>query len=428
MEKRIAQLQDVTIALGSEVDPAQVAKIIIAAGVEAFGAQAGTVVLSAAEGVELEILSASWDVDEPTEVGEPTEVDEPTEIDPTEVGVRFPVSAQVPLGDAVRTEEQIWIETTDDCQIRYPHLVASQQAGGYVAVAALPLTVAGRVIGGFELTFDRSRTFSDTDRAYAMTLALLCAQALERTRLDNIERATKRGDTENALRERDEVLRMIAHDMKNKLAVIVLSAEVLEFRMAGIESPSAAALARSATLIHQTARRVARWADALVDVTRQASGESFHLNRKRTDLVALVGEIVNEQGSTLGKRRVQVTAVQPSIEGWWDQGRLARLLDNLLSNAIKYSPDGSAINIKLSIDEFERAIITVQDEGIGIPEDHLPFVFMPFRRARNVVNHTVGTGVGLASCRVIAEQHDGTISIESRENVGTTITVQLPLR
>src|SRR5204863_179794 len=73
------------------------------------------------------------------------------------------------------------------------------------------------------------------------------------------------------------------------------------------------------------------------------------------------------------------------------------------------------------------AILTVQDHGMGIPPEDLPYVFDPFRRGTNVAGQIGGTGLGLAGARHIVEEHGGTITIESVLGLGTTVRVELPL-
>jgi signal transduction histidine kinase len=153
------------------------------------------------------------------------------------------------------------------------------------------------------------------------------------------------------------------------------------------------------------------------------------------DLVALTQQIVKVYWQTAEQRAIRLHAAQPAVVVLCDANRIERVLDNLLSNAIKYSPQGGPITINLRTivpDEPPRpgtvwAVLTVRDEGIGIPEDALPRIFEQFYRAENVVGRIAGTGIGLAGARRIVEQHGGTIGITSKQGVGTTVTLRLPL-
>jgi signal transduction histidine kinase len=97
---------------------------------------------------------------------------------------------------------------------------------------------------------------------------------------------------------------------------------------------------------------------------------------------------------------------------------------------VKYSPEERAISVRVALEagpEGPAALIAVRDEGIGIPAADLPHIFDRFHRARNVIGHIQGTGIGLASVRGIVEQHGGTIDVASVEGMGSTFTVRLPL-
>jgi signal transduction histidine kinase len=119
---------------------------------------------------------------------------------------------------------------------------------------------------------------------------------------------------------------------------------------------------------------------------------------------------------------------------------LERVLGNLLSNAIKYSPDGGEIAVTVEVEgrkgggtegggdgEGEWAVLTVRDEGVGIPAGEVPKLFERFFRASNVAGRIAGTGVGLAGARQIVAQHGGTIAVASEEGRGSAFTVRLPL-
>ena len=107
-----------------------------------------------------------------------------------------------------------------------------------------------------------------------------------------------------------------------------------------------------------------------------------------------------------------------------DEKLLYQALTNLLSNAIKYSPAGGPIRLELSSDA-EHAILRVTDSGIGIPEKDLLHLFETFYRGSNV-GEIKGTGLGMAIIKRSIEAHGGTVTCESRVNVGTTFSIRLP--
>ena len=104
------------------------------------------------------------------------------------------------------------------------------------------------------------------------------------------------------------------------------------------------------------------------------------------------------------------------------------VLRNILNNAVKYSPDHSEpINVSLG-KKSSYAVICVEDNGIGIPDEHLPFIFEPFFRTdKSRSKKTGGYGLGLSLCKTIMEAHGGRIEIESVPNEGTRVCLYVPV-
>jgi signal transduction histidine kinase len=100
------------------------------------------------------------------------------------------------------------------------------------------------------------------------------------------------------------------------------------------------------------------------------------------------------------------------------------LLDNLIENALRHSPEDSTITLAAR-PHGRHIVLEVSDQGDGIPDDALPYVFDRFYRAR-MADGTRGSGLGLAIVKAIAESHSGTVSVESTLGVGTTFRVDLP--
>ena len=172
---RLARLQAVTAALSESLTPGQVAEVVVEQGLGALGARAGSLALLTEDGRELELVRA---------VGYPVERIEPWR--------RFSVDAPVPIADAVRTGQPVFLENWDAWLVRYPAAAPGDSpADRQEAWAALPLLVEGRAIGGIGLTFPGARTFDDADRDFILTLTRQCAQALERSRLYDAARQAR---------------------------------------------------------------------------------------------------------------------------------------------------------------------------------------------------------------------------------------------
>ncbi len=114
----------------------------------------------------------------------------------------------------------------------------------------------------------------------------------------------------------------------------------------------------------------------------------------------------------------------PKAPIWFDQRLIRQVIDNLLSNAIKYSPGEKAVEVTLTFDA-DAVILSIQDQGIGIPDAELKHLFKPFHRAANA--ETIhGTGLGLTIVKEAIDLHNGEIAVESELNVGTLFSVKLP--
>lgn len=228
-----------------------------------------------------------------------------------------------------------------------------------------------------------------------------------------------------------EFLAAVSHDLKNPLTTIRAQAQLLRRRAGRNNLPDAVQLTVDLDVILTSATRLAAQLDELQDVARLRAGQSLELAYAPTDLVSLVNEATTAAQATTGHHGIRVTAPAEEIIGNWDMIRLRRVLDNLLANAIKYSPNGGRISLELWQEERAEgdwAVLTAQDEGVGIPAADLGHIFERFRRGSNVAGRFAGTGIGLSGARRIVEQHGGTIEVESEEGRGSVFTVRLPLK
>ncbi len=170
----------------------------------------------------------------------------------------------------------------------------------------------------------------------------------------------------------------------------------------------------------------------LVDLARLQADQALELRREPTDLVTLVQQCVEDQRLVAPTRDIRFEIRPPALVGEWDPARLSRVVANLLGNAVKYSPESGAIQVELAregpaADREACAVLIVRDHGIGIPAAELPHIFDRFWRGTKVADQIAGTGLGLAIVQRIVEQHDGAITVESREGHGSTFEVRLPL-
>jgi signal transduction histidine kinase len=287
-----------------------------------------------------------------------------------------------------------------------------------------PLYDREEVIGALVVWSDRTeRTYGEGDARLLQEVAEQAARALTAARL------YREALTRTQLREK--ILSLVSHDLRNPLNVIVMQHRVLEKQLASLDDPGLAWLLRPLERVGRAASKMSAMVGELIDVARLQAGEPLTLDRQPLDLVELAQGVIEEVRLGAHDRAIWVTAPEPTLMGRWDRARIERVIANLVSNALKYSPGGDDIEVGVArADRAEGgadAIVVVRDRGLGIPARELPYVFEWFRRASNVEGRIQGSGVGLASARMIVEQHGGSITAESREGEGSTFTVRLPL-
>ena len=293
---------------------------------------------------------------------------------------------------------------------------------GALSEMIVPLIARGRTLGALTLaTADSGRRYGETDLLLARDLAGRCALAIDNARLYSTAR--------EAVELRDRFLASVTHDLKSPLATISGQAQLLRRAIRLERGEGSVPVDEGLARIEATVERMASMIDELLDVARLELRHPLELERRRMDLVALARLVASEHQQQTQRHIIQLAGERELI-GEWDPPRLQRVLDNLLSNALKYSPDGGMVTVAIVRDEDDAgawAILSVRDQGLGIPVADLPRIFEAFQRAHNVAR-IGGSGVGLTVALQIVAQHGGTLTVDSREGYGSTFTVRLPVQ
>jgi heavy metal sensor kinase len=169
--------------------------------------------------------------------------------------------------------------------------------------------------------------------------------------------------------------------------------------------------------------------DNLLMLSRYDAG-SFKIEGSLVDLSDILVELSEKIRESASARGISIAqgAIEPvRVRG--DKTYLTQMVSNLLDNAVKYNKDGGDISIELRIEvDTRQAILTIQDTGIGIPEENLPHIFERFYRVDKSRSREVsGSGLGLSIVKLITNLHKGKIQIESNLGKGTTVTIRLPV-
>jgi signal transduction histidine kinase len=250
-----------------------------------------------------------------------------------------------------------------------------------------------------------------------MVRATIRAQELEVEADAATKRAEERERELRAVAEfREMFIGILGHDLRNPLASIVISAALL-LRRGRLDGQDA----ETATRIIRSSQRMKRMITQLLDLTRARLGGGLPIEPKPTDLREVCRNVVEEFEAT-----IQLD-VEGDVTGTWDQDRLAEVLSNLLGNAIEYAAPGTVLIVKAHTDGAE-VVVEVSNQGDPIPADLLPFLFEPFRRARQREKSETGNlGLGLYIARQIMLSHGGTLDAHSAGGM-TTFVMRLPRR
>ena len=181
------------------------------------------------------------------------------------------------------------------------------------------------------------------------------------------------------------------------------------------------------TIIDIECDRLTRLISDLLNVSRIEAGRALQLNLKPVKLNDLIEKVVTAQKSYATKHDF-VVEIEELPEVTADEDKVDQILTNLISNAIKYSPRGGVITLRSKREDDESVLISVSDQGIGIPKEHQNKVFDRFHRVDNRdTREAGGTGIGLFLVKHLVDAHHGDIWVESEVGKGSTFTFRLPI-
>jgi PAS domain S-box-containing protein len=231
-------------------------------------------------------------------------------------------------------------------------------------------------------------------------------------------------DLSDADRRKDEFLATLAHELRNPLAPLRNGVEILR-----LAAPTPEIIERTRGMMERQLGQLVRLVDDLLDVSRITSGKL----ELRHDLLTLQIKLANAAEAsgpllTARSQRLHINAPDAPVVVEGDAARLSQIFANLLDNASKYSPPNTDIHVSVTTSD-RHAIVTVRDEGQGIPRHLLHKVFDLFAQVDRTLERTTGgLGIGLTLVKRLVEMHGGTITADSQgEGHGSTFTVVLPL-
>ena len=333
----------------------------------------------------------------------------------------IPVDANLATGKAFVTQAPVLLR---DIKPDYPTYALTKQANVNSMLVA-PITAGQRRLGVLAVYAAHPPIFADEDLELVKLLADQAAVILESRTL--MDQAVHVQVQQQSTRLKEDFLSAAAHDLRTPLTILVGQVELMERRI--LRNPDAPAELASVQRLKTEAHRLKTLVLELLDAERIGQGIMVSM-RSEVDLVEVAEEACHRHSSE--RHRCSVQADGP-VTGMYDPIRIQQLVENLVENAVKYSPDGGTVEIKLWCEPGGRKHqageegveawnhLTVTDHGIGIPMRDLPNIFERFHRGTNVDDRRfVGMGLGLYICKTIAEQHGGSISVESTRSKHTS--------
>nr|WP_295923034.1 ATP-binding protein [uncultured Dyadobacter sp.] len=228
-------------------------------------------------------------------------------------------------------------------------------------------------------------------------------------------------DTVNALEqsevEKEEMLQIVAHDLRNPIAAMISGSDMLFWEQVPTDEQA---------MIVDAIQESGRLAFGLIGQILQSGPDRKKIIKSEEDLAEIVRSCIDMLSYKAKEKKQAIHYDYEQAMVPVDREKIWRIFSNLLSNAIKFSSAESAIQVQLR-KRSDTTLLTIKDNGIGIPEDLKGQIFRPSNDARRV--GTAGEqsfGIGLSICKQIVEAHEGKIWFESVNGAGTTFFVELP--
>lgn len=273
------------------------------------------------------------------------------------------------------------------------------------SLLGIPLITKNKVVGVLEVVNKKRGKFTDADESILTVLGAQAAVAIENARLF----------------QQSDLIAEFVHELRTPLASLSTATYLLLRPEMSREQSD-----QIVNNIHNETLRLNSLASSFLDLARLESGR-VQFRKTRFSAADLVYEcrdvMMSKAQETNVQIRVDMPPDMPLMEA--DRDKIKQILLNLTSNAIKYNrPNGSVI-ITGSFTDTDLTI-TIQDTGLGIPEDSIPHLFEKFYRVREHEGKASGTGLGLSICKQIIQGHNGRIEVKSKMGVGTSFSVHLP--
>ncbi len=279
----------------------------------------------------------------------------------------------------------------------------------------VPVKVFGQLHGtlAFMAPDPHRPGFTDSDRNFVRLMGKWMSVSLEREQIEKMK---------------SEFVSVASHQLRTPLTGIKWFAELMLKGKAGKISTDQKDFLEQ---IYNSNDRMIKLVEDLLNVSRIDTGSKFEIKKAPKDIIEIINSLTSDLIGLAHAHEVEIEKsmnVPAEFILPIDADKIRQVFQNLLSNAVKYSKKGGKVIIDLKNNQG-KALLTIQDGGLGIPQEQQSRMFEKFFRADNVqTTETDGTGLGLYIAKAIVEGHGGKIWFESKENVGTIFFVELPAK
>jgi signal transduction histidine kinase len=281
------------------------------------------------------------------------------------------------------------------------------------SLMAVPLVSRGQILGVILTAAAEGTLFTQEDAALVSELSRHGSLAIDNARLYR--------ESQQAVQAREEVLAIVSHDLRNPLNAVMLGASLLQTSDNIVPDDR-----EQLEIIDISAQRMKRLIEDLLDVTRLEGGKQLPIDPAPLDVQSLFEEtyeLFKSQAST-ASITLQCGAAKDVPPLYADRHRVLQVLSNLIGNAMKFTPPGGMITCRAESQDG-KVLITVADNGPGIPRENLGDIFNPYWQAKRTAR--LGAGLGLPIAKGIVESHGGRIWVESQPGDGTKFFFTLPV-
>ncbi|HKE83158.1 MAG TPA: GAF domain-containing protein [Vicinamibacterales bacterium] len=339
--------------------------------------------------------------------------------------------ANTTCGRALRIGERVIAPNIAECEFMAgtidQHVLI--EAGIHAAQTTPLVSRSGKILGMITTHWSVPHQPSDRDLRLFDILARQAADLIERTQSEDALRRSE-SQLKEADRLKDEFLATLAHELRNPLAPLRTSLELIR-----LPDNTREEVEEIRVMMEEQVALLVRLVDDLLDVSRITSGK-IRLQRQPSLLASLVGTAVQANRAAIDAGQVTLHVVMPEIPVLLDVDptRFVQVISNVLNNAIKFTDPGGQITVVAELSQStgarsDEVVIGITDSGVGIPQEMLPRVFELFTQGDTTAHRShTGLGIGLALSRRLIEMHGGTIEAHSDgPGSGSTFRLRMPV-